>query len=210
MIILNLETSLSPALISGFNKDGCIFHEFIDQDGKASHILLQKILHILKKNSLSLSDITTIAVGLGPGSFLGTRIGVILAKSLAYGLDISLFGYCSLSLYIPKKEGSFFVLSDAKSKGVYALKGLKKKNSVSFDASPVLYSIDELLINLTDEILITAQHELKEKDMRLAKKLSLVSPDFSYLHQKFLREISPLESRFHPLDDLEIHYLRLN
>lgn len=43
------------------------------------------------------SDLTFLAVAVGPGGFTGTRIGVVAARTLAQQLDIPLFGISSLA-----------------------------------------------------------------------------------------------------------------
>jgi tRNA threonylcarbamoyl adenosine modification protein YeaZ len=42
------------------------------------------------------ADLAFIAVAIGPGGFTGTRLGVVLARTLAQQLDIPLFGVSSL------------------------------------------------------------------------------------------------------------------
>lgn len=42
-------------------------------------------------------DLAFIAVAIGPGGFTGTRIGVVLARTLAQQLEIPLFGISSLA-----------------------------------------------------------------------------------------------------------------
>jgi tRNA threonylcarbamoyladenosine biosynthesis protein TsaB len=52
--------------------------------------LHQMIKDLLDRNKLKPSDLTGIAVGNGPGSYTGLRIGVTAAKGLAYALNIGM------------------------------------------------------------------------------------------------------------------------
>lgn len=47
---------------------------------------------LLKKYKLKLTDIDTIRVETGPGSFTGLRVGVSIANALGYALNISVNG----------------------------------------------------------------------------------------------------------------------
>ena len=60
-----------------------------------------------------------IAVGQGPGSFTGIRVGASLAKALAFGWGIPLLGFCSLRAFAPASPEPYAVLFDAKMGGVY-------------------------------------------------------------------------------------------
>lgn len=66
-----------------------------------------------------------IAAGQGPGSYTGTRVGAALAKGLSFGWNIPLYGFCSLSAFIPAEENPFAVIVDAKMGGFYLLLGEK-------------------------------------------------------------------------------------
>lgn len=57
-----------------------------------SDTLLSKMNELLKKNQLSLTDIDGIVVYAGPGSFTGLRIGVTVANTLAYSLNVPIVG----------------------------------------------------------------------------------------------------------------------
>jgi len=74
-----------------------------------------------------------IGIGIGPGSFTGTRVGVMSAKTLGFALDIPLISFCSLKIYTPTEEGSFTLFSDAQSSGTFALKGERTSSGISFD-----------------------------------------------------------------------------
>ena len=60
------------------------------------------INQILKKNKKKISEITEIEVNLGPGSFTGLKIGVAIANTLGFALDIPVNG--QRKLVLPKYE----------------------------------------------------------------------------------------------------------
>ena len=58
--------------------------------------LLETVKTVLQVAGSSLGDVTALAVGIGPGSFTGTRIGVMTAKTLAAVREIPLYGIIGL------------------------------------------------------------------------------------------------------------------
>ena len=70
-------------------------------------------------------DLTAIAVGTGPGPFTGLRVGLVTARTLAFVLDIPVYGVCSLdALAIEAVDTGavgedFVVATDARRKEVY-------------------------------------------------------------------------------------------
>ena len=57
------------------------------------------IEEIFKENNLNIKDLEKIIVVNGPGSFTGIRIGLSIAKTLAYALYISINTISSLTAY---------------------------------------------------------------------------------------------------------------
>ena len=86
-LILNIETATSVCS-SAIAKDGKViaFEESNESNVHAERIL-SFIQNIVKKASLTLKDIDAIAVGSGPGSYTGLRIGTSTTKGLCYALN---------------------------------------------------------------------------------------------------------------------------
>jgi tRNA threonylcarbamoyladenosine biosynthesis protein TsaB len=55
--------------------------------------VLERIKKILLKHSLKLSEVEAIAVNQGPGSYTGVRVGITVANTLSWSLDIPVIGY---------------------------------------------------------------------------------------------------------------------
>jgi len=64
---------------------------------KMSDLLPGAVLELLAGVQLTLDDVQGIVVGLGPGSFTGLRIGLAMAKGLAYARRLPVSGASSLA-----------------------------------------------------------------------------------------------------------------
>jgi tRNA threonylcarbamoyladenosine biosynthesis protein TsaB len=62
--------------------------------------LLPRLLELLSDHAVPMSAVSSVAVGLGPGSFTGLRVGLALAKGLAAGLAIPIVGVPSLDAWL--------------------------------------------------------------------------------------------------------------
>lgn len=67
---------------------------------KAMHsdVATLELQSLLNDSGKKLSDLTHIAVNHGPGSFTGLRVGINLARTLAYALDLPILGASTLEL----------------------------------------------------------------------------------------------------------------
>jgi tRNA threonylcarbamoyl adenosine modification protein YeaZ len=126
-----------------------------------------------------------ITVGTGPGSYTGIRVGVAMAKALAFGWSIPLAGFCSLQAFLPRECGPFAVLFDARMGGVYMLKGLRTETGTSFE--------EPLRIPLSEATSLTGLRLVSPHPERFSFKVEEASPDPTFLALLSPSSQSPLE-----------------
>ncbi len=85
--------------------------------------LVPRIGELLREAGLTALDLHMVAVGLGPGSYTGLRIGLTAARTLAYTAGAVLLGFDSLEGWArtaPSDALRVHVVSDAQRGEVYA------------------------------------------------------------------------------------------
>lgn len=125
MKYLIIDTSSEYCILALADGDKTLSHTLFLHENRLSHSLLPEISALLLKTGLSLKEIDCIAVGIGPGSYTGTRIGAAVARSLSFGLNIPIRGFCSLLAFLPPVRGHFASLLAAKSGLFFLLTGEK-------------------------------------------------------------------------------------
>lgn len=123
MNVLALDTSSVRETVIGITRFpdtelSLSLREKISQEQK----LIKAIDHALSLTQTALDEIELIAVGVGPGSFTGLRIGLSVARGLAWTNRIPIVGVSSLELNavtFPVRDETVVPVSDAKMKKVY-------------------------------------------------------------------------------------------
>ena len=142
-----------------------------------SHSLIPSLVEFLSPFGAP-SELDFIAVGIGPGSYTGIRLGVSVAQALAYSWKKPLVGVSSLQGFVPFDETcSFAAILDARIGGVYVQKGRKCKGEVQFEGSPSVMS-------------------LKDAALYLEEVDTLVTPSVASLQKKFASELSQQKWRW--------------
>lgn len=91
--------SSNKFLSVGLSKDGKVVDKICYEAWqRQSEMMVTEVDNILKRNGIDKSQLDGVIVGVGPGSYTGVRIGVTIAKTVAYALKIKLYGKSSLSL----------------------------------------------------------------------------------------------------------------
>lgn len=96
MFILALETSGPLGGIALLKDEKLLGEIMLSGHATYSKMLLETIEWLYKELRIEWPQIDMIAVGLGPGSFTGLRIGLATAKGLAFSLGIPVIGVPTL------------------------------------------------------------------------------------------------------------------
>lgn len=123
MIWLGIETANTPLSIAVI-KDGKVMAEVV-QNIKLTHSVgaMPAIEEVMNKAGITSAEIDAVAVSEGPGSYTGVRIGVTLAKTLAWSLQKPVVGVSSLKVLAANVRVSnvaVCALFDARRQNVYA------------------------------------------------------------------------------------------
>jgi tRNA threonylcarbamoyladenosine biosynthesis protein TsaB len=98
MTILAIDTS-NYALGVALLEDNQVLGEYITNLKKNHSVRIMPAIQTLMKDCEKVpADLTKIVVAKGPGSYTGVRIGVTIAKTLAWTLNIPLVGISSLEI----------------------------------------------------------------------------------------------------------------
>ena len=121
MLLLAFDTS-TPAVTVALH-DGVqvlVSHTVVDAR-RHGELLAPGIAHILADARCSASDLTGLAVGVGPGPFTGLRIGLMTARAMGDALNIAVTGVCTLDVIAAAvvSEQPFLVATDARRREVY-------------------------------------------------------------------------------------------
>src|SRR5690554_264556 len=92
--------------------------------------LVYKIDELLKNNNITIEEIDEIIVGIGPGSYTGIRVSVVVAKTLAYSKNIKLKQISSIALLTSGYNELVYGAIDARRNHFFAGKYLAGKEIV--------------------------------------------------------------------------------
>ena len=100
MIVLGLDTATSATVVGVLGADGVV-HEVRDDPppgARPAHAgrLLGAVEEALAAAGVGWDEVTRLAVGVGPGSFTGLRIGIATARGLAQARRIPVTGVSTL------------------------------------------------------------------------------------------------------------------
>jgi tRNA threonylcarbamoyl adenosine modification protein YeaZ len=121
VLVVGFDTA-TPVVSAALHDGERVVSEACAADGRRhGELLAPMITQVLANAGASRSDLTAVAVGVGPGPYTGLRVGVVTARVLGAVLGIPVHGVCSLDVIaaaVPRGR-EFLVATDARRKEVY-------------------------------------------------------------------------------------------
>lgn len=152
MIDLILDTSTDQFLIALSKNNQILDSQTLPHEQNLSKSFLPAIQDLLLKHSITFPELSKISVGVGPGSYTGTRISVAIAQSLSIALSIPLYPFCSLLAFLPPKlpQGPFAFILPSKHASWFLLKGYFEDGLIQTTLSQHILPKAEILPFLTE------------------------------------------------------------
>lgn len=102
MTILGFDTATPATSVCVLHGDGEAFEhvpgpaELASRPAHGSE-LLPRVAEVLDRSGAGFSDLEAVAVGVGPGTFTGLRVGIVTARALAHAHDLPVHPVSSLA-----------------------------------------------------------------------------------------------------------------
>ena len=135
MISLFLDTCNKNIVIGLLEDNKLIDKTVYINDNNLSEKLLPSIKELLDKNNIKINNLNRIYVSVGPGSFTGIRIGLTVAKVMAWSLKIDIIPISSLEAIASTDSDYNYIcpMIDARRGYVYASLYDKELNNIIKD-----------------------------------------------------------------------------
>ncbi len=125
MLLLAIDTSTSAIAVALHDGERVLAERStIDARHHTEHVA-PSITAVLEEAGRAAADVTTVAVGVGPGPFTGLRVGMVTATVFGHARGVPVHGVCSLDALAHEAAttgvvaGEFVVATDARRKEVY-------------------------------------------------------------------------------------------
>ncbi len=155
--------------------------------------MVDRVQQTIKRNKLTLDEVDQIIVGVGPGSYTGIRIAVMVAKMLGYAKDIPVYTVSSLYFMTSGYQGKVAALIDARRGYVFA--NIHEDGAVLLDDTYILL----------DELKKDPKYK-KAKTVFIDERHYEVNPEYIYKHMVKVENIHELVPNYLRKTEAENNY----
>jgi tRNA threonylcarbamoyladenosine biosynthesis protein TsaB len=190
VLTLAFDTATSVAT-AALVRDGTVLGERVSRPVA----VLASADELLRQAGADQADLSRLAVGTGPGSFTGLRLGLAAARGLAFALELPVAGVSTLHALSAGSPGALPVI-DAGRREVFAL----------FEGEPAVRAPQEL--ELEPGTLCVGDGAVRYRTV-LEERGAKIPPDGDERHLPRARFHAELAGDFGPAEAVEPLYLRV-
>jgi tRNA threonylcarbamoyladenosine biosynthesis protein TsaB len=154
-VLIALETSGVHGGVTLVDGDGSFITRDLQLGTQHAQSLLPAMVAVLESRSLSLRDVGVVAVSVGPGSFTGLRVGVVVAKTLAFATGcriVAVNTFAAIADNAPDEIEAVTVLGDAQRSELYVQPFRRAAARVFEPTAPIaICRIDHFLDSTTQD-----------------------------------------------------------
>ena len=111
MIILGIETATGQVGCAIGGVEGALASLHVARGRRHAETLAPAIQFVCRQAQIDLSEVSAVAVDIGPGLFTGLRVGIATAKAMAQALRVPMIGLSSLDLLaFPARHSSRLIV----------------------------------------------------------------------------------------------------
>jgi tRNA threonylcarbamoyladenosine biosynthesis protein TsaB len=169
--------------------------EVLAERTSIARTLLEDVDALLRQGGAHPRDLDALAVGIGPGSFTGVRIGLAVARGLALSLGVEGAGVSTLDALAAGAPGAVPVV-DARRREVFTLAG----------GEPVVIAPSDLTVQAGVQYVGDGARRYRAT---LEERGAIVPPDDDERHVPRARFHAALAHDLHPVEALLPLYLRV-
>jgi tRNA threonylcarbamoyladenosine biosynthesis protein TsaB len=169
--------------------------EVLGERASRAVTLLEDVDALLRQGGAHPRDLGALAIGIGPGSFTGVRIGLAVARGLGVALELPGCGVSTLDALSAGAPGAVPVV-DARRSEVFALVGGRHVVVAPAD------------LEVKSGVEYVGDGALRYREL-LEERGAIVPPDNDERHRPRARFHAQLAHHFGPVEEIEPLYLRL-
>jgi len=189
VLILAFDTATDVATVALVRDD-----EVLGERASRAARVLKDVEELLQEAGLESGDVDGIAVGTGPGSYTGLRMGLVTARTLAVSLGVPVVGVSTLNALAAGAPGAVPVI-DGKRREVFTLVA----------GEPACVAAAELEVEPGKAYVGDGAVRYREE---IAQRGGVVPPDDAPEHVPWARHHALLARDFGPGEAAEPIYLR--
>ncbi len=151
MLVLGIESATAQVGVAIGGHEGVLASAHSSRDRRHAENLTPQIAFVCEQARVEISEISVVAVDVGPGLFTGLRVGIASAMAVAHALGVPMIGVSSLDLgafavrHSPKQIAACY---DARRGEVFAARYRSVPGGVQRISEPAVWQPDDFAAEL--------------------------------------------------------------